>query len=75
MRMVIFAVILVIVMIFARQGIMGRKEFSWQGLFNATTIKSEEPKSRPAIQNLRREYQNSTYCPCGSVFDSGWISQ
>ena len=34
MRMVIFAIILVIVMIFARQGIMGRKEFSWQGLFN-----------------------------------------
>jgi branched-chain amino acid transport system permease protein len=34
MRMVIFAIILVLVMIFARQGIMGRKEFSWQGLFN-----------------------------------------
>jgi branched-chain amino acid transport system permease protein len=34
MRMVIFAFILVVVMIFARQGIMGRKEFSWQGLFN-----------------------------------------
>ncbi len=32
MRMVIFAVILVVVMIFARQGIMGRKEISWQWL-------------------------------------------
>jgi len=30
MRMVIFALILVVVMIFARQGIMGRKEISWQ---------------------------------------------
>jgi branched-chain amino acid transport system permease protein len=34
MRMVIFAIILVVVMIFARQGIMGRGEFSWQGLVN-----------------------------------------
>ncbi|HSR09940.1 MAG TPA: branched-chain amino acid ABC transporter permease [Thermodesulfobacteriota bacterium] len=32
MRMVIFAVILIVVMIFARQGIMGQKEFSWEGL-------------------------------------------
>jgi branched-chain amino acid transport system permease protein len=34
MRMVIFAIILVVAMIFARQGIMGRREFSWQGLFD-----------------------------------------
>jgi len=34
MRMVIFAVILILVMIFARKGIMGREEFSWQGFFN-----------------------------------------
>jgi branched-chain amino acid transport system permease protein len=34
MRMVIFAIILVGVMIFARQGIMGRGEFSWQGLID-----------------------------------------
>jgi len=34
MRMVIFAVILIVVMIFARKGIMGREEFSWQGFFN-----------------------------------------
>jgi branched-chain amino acid transport system permease protein len=30
MRMVIFAILLVMVMIFARRGIMGRQEFSWQ---------------------------------------------
>ena len=30
MRMVIFSIILVMAMIFARQGIMGRGEFSWQ---------------------------------------------
>ena len=34
MRMVIFAVILIAVMIFARKGIMGKKEFSWQGLIH-----------------------------------------
>jgi len=34
MRMVIFAIILIIVMIFARQGIMGRGEFSWQRLMD-----------------------------------------
>jgi branched-chain amino acid transport system permease protein len=34
MRMVIFALILVFVMIFARRGIMGQKEFSWQGLIH-----------------------------------------
>ncbi len=34
MRMVTFAIILVMVMIFARHGIMGRSEFSWQGLIN-----------------------------------------
>jgi branched-chain amino acid transport system permease protein len=45
MRMVIFAIILVLVMIFARQGIMGRKEFSWQGLFNLKSkIKIQKSK-------------------------------
>ncbi|MCJ7686547.1 MAG: branched-chain amino acid ABC transporter permease [Desulfobacteraceae bacterium] len=34
MRMVIFSVILIVVMIFARQGFMGRREFTWQWLFD-----------------------------------------
>jgi branched-chain amino acid transport system permease protein len=34
MRMVIFAILLVMVMIFARRGIMGRQEFSWQGVID-----------------------------------------
>ena len=34
MRMVIFSLLLIVVMLFARSGIMGRKEFSWQGLFD-----------------------------------------
>ncbi|MGC8659946.1 MAG: branched-chain amino acid ABC transporter permease [Desulfomonilaceae bacterium] len=34
MRMVIFSAILILVMIFGRHGIMGRYEFSWNGLFN-----------------------------------------
>lgn len=36
MRMVIFSAILILVMIFARSGIMGRREFSWQGFFDWT---------------------------------------
>jgi branched-chain amino acid transport system permease protein len=32
MRMVIFSLLLIVVMLFARSGIMGRTEFSWQGL-------------------------------------------
>lgn len=34
MRMVIFSILLIGVMIFARQGIMGRREFSWRGFFD-----------------------------------------
>lgn len=34
MRMVVFSLILMIVIIFARHGIMGRKEFSWELLLN-----------------------------------------
>ena len=34
MRMVILSVLLIIVMLFARSGIMGRNEFSWQWLFD-----------------------------------------
>jgi branched-chain amino acid transport system permease protein len=32
MRMVIFSILLILVMIFARSGIMGRRELSWQGM-------------------------------------------
>jgi branched-chain amino acid transport system permease protein len=35
MRMVIFSLILILVMIFARKGIMGREEFSWQWLIDS----------------------------------------
>ena len=34
MRMVIFSAILILVMLFARSGLMGRKEFSWQNLID-----------------------------------------
>jgi branched-chain amino acid transport system permease protein len=34
MRMVIFSAILILVMVFARSGLMGRKEFSWQKLID-----------------------------------------
>ena len=34
MRMVLFSVILILVMLFARRGIMGRTEFHWESLFN-----------------------------------------
>ncbi len=35
MRMVIFSLLLILVMLYWRSGIMGRKEFTWQGLFSA----------------------------------------
>jgi branched-chain amino acid transport system permease protein len=34
MRMVIFSILLILVMLFARSGIMGRREFSWQSLID-----------------------------------------
>lgn len=34
MRMVIFSILLIMVMIVAPKGIMGRREFSWQGIFD-----------------------------------------
>lgn len=34
MRMVIFSFMLVLVIIFWQQGLMGKREFSWEGLFN-----------------------------------------
>ena len=43
MRMVIFAMILIGVMIFARRGIMGRKEISWQWVID----KLGRPKAAP----------------------------
>ena len=48
MRMVIFALILILVMIFARQGIMGRNEFSWQGLIDRLKlpVKKKHGKDR-----------------------------
>ncbi|AEA33108.1 branched-chain amino acid ABC transporter permease [Hippea maritima] len=34
MRMVIFSILLIVIMIFAREGIMGQREFSWNWLFS-----------------------------------------
>lgn len=36
MRMVILSLLLILIMLFARSGIMGRREFSWRGLINWT---------------------------------------
>jgi len=41
MRMVFFSLILMIVIIFARQGIMGRKEFSWDLLLGGNFFRSK----------------------------------
>lgn len=32
--MVVFSVLLMVVVLFWRQGIMGQKEFSWDGIYN-----------------------------------------
>ncbi len=42
MRMVIFSILLMVVIIFARRGVMGRSEFSWDGLWAKIRI---SPKS------------------------------
>ncbi len=34
MRMILFSVLLIVIMLFAREGIMGQKEFSWNGFLN-----------------------------------------
>lgn len=34
LRMLIFSVLLIFVMLFAQRGLMGRREFTWQGLFD-----------------------------------------
>jgi len=34
MRMILFSVLLIVIMLFAREGIMGQKEFSWNGFFD-----------------------------------------
>ena len=33
-RMVVFSVVIMLIVLFYRQGIMGTKEFSWQGIIN-----------------------------------------
>jgi len=35
MRMVVFSLALLLIILFRREGLMGMREFSWQGLFNA----------------------------------------
>jgi branched-chain amino acid transport system permease protein len=47
MRMVIFSVILIFVMLFARSGLMGRKEFSWQGLIDSVRSVGRRLTGRP----------------------------
>lgn len=39
MRMVILSMVLIVVMLFARSGVMGRREFSWQALIDFTCRK------------------------------------
>ncbi len=40
MRMVVFSLLLMIVIIFARRGLMGRNEFSWDGLMTRLRLTS-----------------------------------
>lgn len=48
-RMVVFSVILMIVVLFWRKGIMGQKEFSWDGVYNfVMKIKDKFTGGRPA---------------------------
>lgn len=57
-RKVVFAVIIMLIVLFAAQGIMGTKEFSWEGLFTwfktlPTRIKNAPAKNK-ARHNLKK---------------------
>lgn len=45
-RMVVFSIVLMVVVLFWRQGIMGQKEFSWDGIYNR--IKSLKTRKKGA---------------------------
>jgi branched-chain amino acid transport system permease protein len=41
MRMVIFSIILMLVILFARRGVMGRNEFSWDWLLTKLQLSKD----------------------------------
>jgi len=43
MRMVLFSIILLLVILFYRKGLMGNKEFTWDGLIKIFTIRTKKP--------------------------------
>ena len=47
-RMVVFSIILMVVVLFWRKGIMGNKEFSWDGLYNFFTGKKAKKAAKAA---------------------------
>ena len=53
-RKVVFSVIIMLVVLFASQGIMGTKEFSWDGLFTWFRNLPANIKSWPARQKAKR---------------------
>ncbi|UQZ91164.1 branched-chain amino acid ABC transporter permease [Deltaproteobacteria bacterium Smac51] len=46
MRMVIFSMLLVLIIIFRRQGLMGTREFSWNAFYNSIGFKDRESFER-----------------------------
>ena len=47
-RIVVFSIILMVVVLFWRKGIMGNKEFSWDGLYNFFTGKKAKKAAKAA---------------------------
>ena len=54
-RKVVFAVIIMLIVLFAAQGIMGTKEFSWDGIFTWFKNLPQTLKEAPAKNKAKRE--------------------
>jgi branched-chain amino acid transport system permease protein len=50
LRMVVFSLLLLVVVIYRQQGLMGKKEFTWNFVFNSPLI--AKVKSNPKIKSL-----------------------
>ena len=46
LRMVVFSALLLVVVIYRQEGLMGKREFSWNGILNFQAIKTRSPRGK-----------------------------
>ena len=46
LRMVVFSALLLVVVIYRQEGLMGKKEFSWNGILNFQPVKTRSPRGK-----------------------------